>query len=171
MPSHSALSDDQIRELAAEILSRDEYYRPGVAEEAWRAVLERLLGFFDFLEALRVASPVLYFLILAGLLLAALALVLWRMAKGPTGADRVIAMDILPEQVDMVEFVEAGTQIVDFGAQLVGCARGCGLGAGGAGIRPRPGRRNVCPVRASMRYMTSHGSPSFGRPAPESSLP
>ena len=29
------------------------------------------------------------------LLLAAMALVLWRMAKGPTGADRVIAMDLL----------------------------------------------------------------------------
>jgi multicomponent Na+:H+ antiporter subunit F len=29
------------------------------------------------------------------LLLAAMALVLWRMAKGPTAADRVIAMDLL----------------------------------------------------------------------------
>ncbi len=74
MPSHSSLSDEQIRSLAAEILSRDDYYRPGVAEEAWRAALARVLGFFDYLEALRVASPVVFWLILIGLLLTALVL-------------------------------------------------------------------------------------------------
>ena len=39
------------------------------------------------------------------LLLAAMALVLWRMAKGPTGADRVIAMDLL--SVLLVAFLVA----------------------------------------------------------------
>ena len=74
MPSPSGLSDEQIRTLAAEILSRDDYFRPGMAEEAWRAVLERILGFFDFLEALRIASPLIYWTIFAGLLLVALVL-------------------------------------------------------------------------------------------------
>jgi hypothetical protein len=69
MAPPSDLSDEQIRTLAAEILSRDEFFRPGMAEEAWRAVLERILGFLDFLEALRISSPLIYWLILAGLLL------------------------------------------------------------------------------------------------------
>ena len=69
MASPSDLSDEQIRTLAAEILSRDEFFRPGMAEEAWRAVLERILGFLDFLEALRISSPLIYWVILAGLLL------------------------------------------------------------------------------------------------------
>jgi len=72
--SPSDLSDEQIRSLAAEILSRDEYFRPGIAEEAWRAVLGRILGFFDFLEALRISSPLLFWMILAVLLLTALVL-------------------------------------------------------------------------------------------------
>jgi hypothetical protein len=70
----SPLSDQEIRSLAAEILSRDEYFRPGLAEEAWRAVLARILGFFDFLEALRIASPFIYWAILFGLMLTALLL-------------------------------------------------------------------------------------------------
>jgi hypothetical protein len=70
----SPLSDEEIRSLAAEILSRDEYFRPGLAEEAWRAVLARILGFFDFLEALRIASPFIYWAILFGLMLTALLL-------------------------------------------------------------------------------------------------
>jgi len=69
MAPPSDLSDEQIRTLAAEILSRDEFFRPGMAEEAWRAVLERILGFLDFLEALRISSPLIYWVILAGLLL------------------------------------------------------------------------------------------------------
>ena len=67
-------SDEQIRALAAEILSRDEYFRPGLAEEAWRALLARVLGFLDFVEALRLASPLLYWALLIGLLLAAAVL-------------------------------------------------------------------------------------------------
>jgi hypothetical protein len=70
----SDLSDEQIRTLAAEILSRDEYFRPGIAEEAWRALLARILGFLDFLEALRFSSPLLYWMILGILLLAAVVL-------------------------------------------------------------------------------------------------
>jgi hypothetical protein len=70
----SNLSDEQIRALAAEILSRDEYFRPGIAEEAWRAVLARILGFLDFLEALRFSSPLIYWMILGILLLAAVVL-------------------------------------------------------------------------------------------------
>ena len=72
MAPPSDLSDEQIRTLAAEILSRDEFFRPGMAEEAWRAVLERILGFLDFLEALRISSPLIYWLILAGLSTAAI---------------------------------------------------------------------------------------------------
>jgi hypothetical protein len=74
MAAASQLSDEEIRSLAAEILSREEYFRPGLAEEAWRAVLARILGFFDFLEALRIASPFIYWAILCGLLLTALLL-------------------------------------------------------------------------------------------------
>jgi hypothetical protein len=74
MASPSDFGDEQVRALAAEILSRDEYFRPGIAEEAWRALLARILGFLDFVEALRIASPLIYWSILAGLLLAALAL-------------------------------------------------------------------------------------------------
>jgi hypothetical protein len=101
MPSPSGLSDEQIRTLAAEILRRDEYFRPGMAEEAWRAVLERILGFLDFLEALRITSPLIYWMVLAGLLLVSVALlfhVVWtvrialrmpsaqaREARGPSG--------------------------------------------------------------------------------------
>jgi hypothetical protein len=70
----SDLSDEQIRTLAAEILSRDEYFRPGIAEEAWRALLAKILGFLDFLEALRFSSPLLYWMILGVLLLAAVVL-------------------------------------------------------------------------------------------------
>ena len=75
MAAPSDLSDEQIRTLAAEILSRDEFFRPGVAEEAWRALLARLLGFLDFLGALRISSPLIYWLILAGLLLVAVVLI------------------------------------------------------------------------------------------------
>jgi hypothetical protein len=71
-PSHP--SDEQVRALAAEILGREEYFRPGIAEEAWRALLARILGFLDFLEALRIASPLIYWTILVGLLLVSLAL-------------------------------------------------------------------------------------------------
>ena len=74
MASPSDLGDEQIRTLAAEILSRDEYFRPGIAEEAWRVVLARILGFFDFLDALRIASPLIYWAILCGLLLTSLLL-------------------------------------------------------------------------------------------------
>jgi hypothetical protein len=74
MAAPSDPSDEQIRALAAEILSRDEYFRPGLAEEAWRALLARLLGFFDFLEALRLASPFVYWAMLVGLLLTAAVL-------------------------------------------------------------------------------------------------
>ena len=80
MISPSGLSDEQIRALATEILSRDEYFRPGVAEGAWRALVARILGFLDFLEALRIARPLIYWLILGVLLLAAgvlLAHVVW----------------------------------------------------------------------------------------------
>jgi len=74
MASPSDFNDEQVRALAAEILSREEYFRPGVAEEAWRALLARILGFLDFLEALRISSPLVYWVILAGLLLTALLL-------------------------------------------------------------------------------------------------
>ncbi len=74
MAAASPLHDEEIRSLAAEILSREEYFRPGLAEEAWRAVLTRIFGFFDFLDALRIASPFLYWAILFGLLLTALLL-------------------------------------------------------------------------------------------------
>jgi len=94
--SPSGLSDEQIRTLAAEILSRDEYVRPGISEEAWRAVLSRILGFFDFLEVLRISSPLLYWMIVAALLLTALAMlahVVWtvRLAlrmPGPEARER-----------------------------------------------------------------------------------
>jgi hypothetical protein len=94
--SPSDLSDEQIRTLAAEILSRDEYFRPGIAEEAWRVVLTRVLGFLDFLEALRISSPLIYWMILGVLLLAVLLLlahVVWtvRLAlrmPGPEARER-----------------------------------------------------------------------------------
>ena len=84
MASPSDLGDEQIRTLAAEILSRDEYFRPGIAEEAWRVVLARILGFFDFLEALRISSPLIYWMILGVLLLSALVLLahlVWTMRQ------------------------------------------------------------------------------------------
>ena len=99
MASPYDLSDEQIRSLAAEILSRDEYFRPGIAHEAWRELLTRILGFFDFLDALRIASPLIYWLILGALLLAALVLlahVVWtvRLAlrmPGPEARERARA--------------------------------------------------------------------------------
>lgn len=69
------LSDEQVRALANEILGREEYFQPGLTEEAWRAVLERVLGFFDFLEGLRIASPVIYWLLLGGLAVVGVALI------------------------------------------------------------------------------------------------
>jgi len=122
--SPSDLGDEQIRTLAAEILSRDEYFRPGIAEEAWRAVLARILGFFDFLEALRISSPLLFWMILAVLLLTALVLlahVVWTMRlalrmPGPKSREpaRPSAPDFLEQAASLAReerFLEAARRV------------------------------------------------------------
>lgn len=73
----STPSDDQVRRLAAEILARPEYTRPRdalrslAALSEWLRWLERLFGLGSLIET----NPLLYFVILAALLLAAAALI------------------------------------------------------------------------------------------------
>ncbi len=60
--------DDEIRRLAAEILTREEYadFRGDLA--AWEAVFEFFRGFPEWAESLRIASPGLFWLMMLGLL-------------------------------------------------------------------------------------------------------
>lgn len=74
MPAGIDASDDRVRELAAEILARDEYAAFRVDVEAWRRVLDWLAEWSEWLEGLRLASPGLYWLVLGGMLLVSLLL-------------------------------------------------------------------------------------------------
>jgi hypothetical protein len=67
-------SDERVRELAADILAREEYAAFRVDLEAWKGLLGWLADWAAWLENLRVASPALYGLLLAGLLFVALVL-------------------------------------------------------------------------------------------------
>jgi len=67
-------SDERVRELAADILAREEYAAFRVDLEAWQGLLRWLGELASWLENLRVVSPVLYGLLVAGLALIALAL-------------------------------------------------------------------------------------------------
>lgn len=70
-------SDDRARRLAAEILGREEYTRPRQALDSlahltdWLRWLDRLFGLGDLIET----NPLLYYLILAALLITAAALI------------------------------------------------------------------------------------------------
>ncbi len=67
-------SDERVRELASEILARDDYAALRVDVEFWERLLGWLAEWAEWLEALRVDAPGLYWLVLAGLLLLALLL-------------------------------------------------------------------------------------------------
>lgn len=68
-------SDERVRGLADEILSNPPYEAwNDPAFDAWRRALERLADFFGWMEAISVDSPLLYWAILGGMLLLALAL-------------------------------------------------------------------------------------------------
>ncbi len=67
-------SDEHVRELAAEILAREDYAAGRVDLEGWERLLRWLAEWAEWLEALRVTAPGLYWLLLAGLLLLAVVL-------------------------------------------------------------------------------------------------
>ncbi len=98
----------RIRELAEEILSRPEYARAKINVEApqWlRWFFERLNEFLSWLDGLYASSPILYWLLLAGLLLV-LGLLVAHMVWSISRALR----DQEPEQV------VSGHEEKDFGA-------------------------------------------------------
>lgn len=66
--------DDAVRQLAAEILERPEFSQTW-EENIFLALIRLISRFVDWLEAIRVASPAIYWLILAGLLSVALLLI------------------------------------------------------------------------------------------------
>ena len=66
--------DEPVRELAAEILAREEYAAGRPDLEAWSQLLDWLTGFTRWLEGLRVEAPGLYWLVILGLLVVALGL-------------------------------------------------------------------------------------------------
>ena len=78
MPAGGAASDEDIRRLAGELLSGEEYARYRIDEEAWRAFFERLARGLDTLrvwfDGLRIESPLLYWMAVIALALVAGAL-------------------------------------------------------------------------------------------------
>lgn len=78
MPAGSAASDEEVRRLAGELLSRGEYARYRIDEEAWLAFFERMARGLDSLrawfDALHVESPLLYWSAVIALALVAVAL-------------------------------------------------------------------------------------------------
>ena len=70
----ASASDEAVRALAAEILSRDEYAGLHGDLAAWEAFFRWIGGFFDWVEELRVASPALFGLLFAALAAVAVAL-------------------------------------------------------------------------------------------------
>lgn len=78
MPAGGGASDDEIRRLAVEVLSGDEYARYRIDEEAWLAFFHRLARALDSLRAwfdgLRIESPLLYWSALVALALVAIGL-------------------------------------------------------------------------------------------------
>ncbi|MDJ0867259.1 MAG: hypothetical protein QNK03_14205 [Myxococcota bacterium] len=64
--------DESARALAAEILARDEYARYRVDEAAWRAFFGRIADAFEafqvWMSALHQTAPLVYWLVLGGLL-------------------------------------------------------------------------------------------------------
>jgi hypothetical protein len=84
LPGGRGASDEEIRRLAGELLSGDEYARYRIDEEAWLAFFDRLARGFDSLlawfDGLRIESPLLYWSVLIALALVAIALlahVIW----------------------------------------------------------------------------------------------
>ncbi len=67
-------SDERVRELASEILAREEYAAWRIDVDAWRRVIEWLQGWTEWLEGLRLDAPALYWLVVVGLLLLSLVL-------------------------------------------------------------------------------------------------
>lgn len=78
MPAGGGASDEEIRRLAVEVLSGDEYARYRIDEEAWLAFFHRLARELDSLRAwfdgLRIESPLLYWSALLALALVAVGL-------------------------------------------------------------------------------------------------
>lgn len=78
MPAGGGASDEEIRGLAVELLSGDEYARYRIDEEAWLALFHRLARALDSLRAwfdgLRIESPLLYWSALFALALVAIGL-------------------------------------------------------------------------------------------------
>jgi hypothetical protein len=70
-----APSDEAVRALASEILARSEYARFRTLDAKWlQDILRRLVDFFAWIDSLWVTSPVLYVLLLGGLLVFAVGL-------------------------------------------------------------------------------------------------
>ena len=69
-------ADEEVRELAQEILARDEFARwRGVDSELFVAIGRWIVDYLRWMDRISVESPILYWLILLGFLLVALALV------------------------------------------------------------------------------------------------
>ncbi len=74
MASGLELGDERVRELAAEILAREEYAAHRLDVDAWRALLRWIADGFAWLEGLRFAEPGLFWTVLIGLVLLSLLL-------------------------------------------------------------------------------------------------
>ena len=78
MPVAGDASDEEVRRLAGDLLSREEYARYRIDEEAWLAFFQRLTRGLDSLlawfDGLRIESPLLYWSALIALALVAIAL-------------------------------------------------------------------------------------------------
>lgn len=71
----ASLSDEKVRQLAEQILAREDFARWRAVEEDWlRAVLEWLARYLAWMDELWNASPALYWLIVCGLMALSLLL-------------------------------------------------------------------------------------------------
>ncbi len=118
------LPDDRVRALAAEILARDEYarWRPATAQwwlDLLRQLERWLAGFSDWMRALSATQPVVYWLVVAGLvLLPALLLAhgvwTWRVALASLRPPAVPAR----QEGDAPRFLEEAEELARDGSFL-----------------------------------------------------
>lgn len=118
------LPDDRVRALAAEILARDEYarWRPANAQW-WLDLLQQLqrwlAGFSDWMQALSVAQPLLYWLVVAGLVLVPLLLlahVVWTLRVALAGSRPLASPP--PASSDEPRFLDEAEHLAQAGCFL-----------------------------------------------------
>ena len=127
------LSDEKVRQLADEVLAREHFARWRGIEQDWlRAILEWLARYLGWMDELWDASPLLYWLIVAGLIaliLLLLAHVVWsiRVAlaqpEAPTSKSQAPASPRFAEQAEALahegRFIEAAHRLLLASIQLL----------------------------------------------------